>query len=189
MAVLAAGNGEHLFWIASRAAGILALLLASAAVGVGLAQGLHRRGRDLKAIHEALSVATIAAIVLHAVTLLGDGFLSPGIADLTIPFVSSYQRGWTTLGIVSGWAIIALGLSYYVRGRIGVARWRLIHRFTALAWIGALVHSLGEGTDAGQAWFLAAVGIAAAPALALLAQRLLTHPRPTVSSPQKRVHA
>jgi sulfoxide reductase heme-binding subunit YedZ len=180
---------EHVFWIASRAAGIVALLTASAAVGLGLAQGLRRNRRasapeaapsqlstllrapDLKSAHEALSLATIVAIVLHAAALLGDGFLHPSVADLTIPFLSGYQRLWTTLGIVSGWALIALGLSYYVRGRIGVARWRIVHRFTALAWLAALVHSIGEGTDAGQAWFLAAVGIAVAPPLVLLVRQ------------------
>jgi len=65
-----------------------------------------------------------------------------------------------------------LGLSYYMRARIGVQRWRRLHRFTALAWPLALAHSLGAGTDAGTAWFTAAVGIVAVPALALLAVRL-----------------
>jgi hypothetical protein len=106
----------HVFWIASRAAGILALLFSSAAVGAGLMQG-RGRGRDLRVVHEALSVATIAAIVFHGGILLADGFLHPGVADITIPFVSSYQRVWMTAGILSGWALILLGLSYYVRGR------------------------------------------------------------------------
>ena len=46
-------------------------------------------------------------------------------------------------------------------------RWRKLHRFTALAWLGGLVHSLGMGTDAGQLWFLAMMAIVAIPALAL----------------------
>lgn len=174
MTQLAVANGQHLFWIASRAAGIVALLLSSAAVGVGLTQGsrwLRGRGLDLRATHEALSLATLAALALHVVALFGDSFLSPSVADLTLPFVSSYQRGWTTLGIVSGWALPLLGLSYYARGRIGTARWRRLHRFTALAWLAAIVHSLGEGTDAGELWFLAAVGIAIAPPLVLLSVR------------------
>src|SRR4051794_2382820 len=131
---LATATGGHLFWIASRAAGILTLLLASAAVGVGLLQGSRfaKPGRNLKAIHEALSLATMGALVIHAVTLLGDGFMHPNVADLTIPFASSFKSFWTSLGIVSGWALILLGLSYYARQRIGVARWRTLHRFTAL---------------------------------------------------------
>jgi methionine sulfoxide reductase heme-binding subunit len=167
----------HVFWIASRAAGILALLFSSAAVGAGLMQG-RGRGRDLRVVHEALSIATIAAIVFHGGILLADGFLHPGVADITIPFVSSYQRVWMTAGILSGWALILLGLSYYVRGRIGVARWRKLHRFTALAWLVGLAHSLGEGTDAGQVWFLVMVGIAVVPALVLLLVRTLGGGRP-----------
>jgi methionine sulfoxide reductase heme-binding subunit len=174
----------HLFWIASRASGTVALLLSSAAVALGVMQGMRllpRAGRDLRPLHEALSLATMAAIAVHAATLLGDGYLSPSVADLTIPFVSSYQRGWTTLGIVAGWGLIALGLSYYHRARIGVALWRRLHRFTALFWLVGLAHSLGEGTDAGEAWFLLAVAIAVAPPLVLLLIRPINHLREGIS--------
>jgi succinate dehydrogenase hydrophobic anchor subunit len=63
----------HLFWIASRASGIAALLLSSAAVGVGLTMGgrlVKGRGLDLRAAHEALSLATLVAIVVHAVAVV-----------------------------------------------------------------------------------------------------------------------
>src|ERR671932_29057 len=173
-----AGITDHLFWITSRAAGTAALLLSSAAVCVGLLFGAKLvKGRpDLRHLHEALSLATIVALVVHAVSLLGDSFLSPSLADISIPFVSGYQRGWTTLGIVAGWALIALGLSYYVRGRIGQQRWKKLHRFTALAWIAGLVHSIGEGTDAGETWFVAATAIVVIPALVLLAVRHMGAP-------------
>lgn len=177
---------EHIFWITSRAAGTAALLLSSAAMCVGLLFGgkLVKGRPDLRHLHEALSLATIVALVVHAVSLLGDRFLSPSIADIAIPLVSGYQRGWTTLGIVAGWALIALGLSYYVRDRIGRQRWKTLHRFTALAWIAGIVHSLGEGTDAGTTWFLVATAVAVLPALALLAVRHLGTTQPKGSSPR-----
>ena len=172
--MLATAVTEHLFWITSRAAGTAALVLSSAGAAIGLLMGgrlLRGRTPDLRVVHEALSLATIVALVVHAVALLGDSFLSPSLADISIPFVSGYQRGWTTLGIVAGWALIALGLSYYVRDRIGQQRWRKLHRFTALAWIAGLAHALGEGTDAGETWFVAATAIVVIPALVLLAVR------------------
>ena len=165
---------QHLFWIASRAAGTAALLLSSAAVGVGLTMGgrlVKGRGLDLRAAHEALSLATLVAIVVHAGALLGDTYLKPSLTDLTIPFASGYKEPWMSIGSVAGWALLALGLSYYFRARIGAARWRRLHRWTALAWLAGIVHSLGEGTDAGQAWFLVAVAIAVIPALVLLVAR------------------
>jgi sulfoxide reductase heme-binding subunit YedZ len=167
---------EHLFWIVSRGAGIAALLLSSAAVALGLILSgrLGRsRLRDLRPLHEALSLATLAALVLHAGALLGDGYLSPSLADITIPFAIDYEPAWTGAGIVAGWLLLALGLTYYARARIGVQRWRRLHRFTALAWLLAIGHSLGAGTDAGRWWFLAACGIVVVPALALLAGRFL----------------
>src|SRR3954471_5310731 len=171
--MLAAAVTDHLFWITSRAAGTAALLLSSVAVCVGLLFGgkLVKGRPDLRHLHEALSLATIVALVVHAVALLGDNFLSPSLADISIPFVSGYQRGWTTLGIVAGWGLIALGLSYYVRDRIGQRRGRSLPRFTARAWLAGVAHSIGEGTDAGKAWFLAAVALAVVPALVLLVVR------------------
>ena len=86
--------------------------------------GRLTKGRlpDLKVTHEALSLATIAALLIHALALVGDGYLSPSLADVSIPFVWEYQRVWSTLGIVAGWSLIVLGLSYYARGRVGAAR-------------------------------------------------------------------
>jgi sulfoxide reductase heme-binding subunit YedZ len=168
--------GPHLFWITSRAAGTVSLVLASLAVSIGLMMStrlLKGRGTDLRATHEALSMAAIVALVIHAVSLLGDKYLHPSVLDITLPFVSGYKSVWMSLGIVSGWGLIALGLSYYWRARIGVARWRALHRFTALAWLGGLLHAVGMGTDAGQVWFMAMVAIVALPALVLLATRML----------------
>src|SRR6476659_7815967 len=125
-AVLATATGPHIFWITSRAAGTAALFLSSIGVCVGLllsGRFLRGKGADLRPLHEALSLATIAALVVHALSLLGDSYLSPSLADITIPFVSSYKTGWTSLGIIAGWALILLGPSYYLRQRIGQKRW------------------------------------------------------------------
>jgi sulfoxide reductase heme-binding subunit YedZ len=168
--------GEHLFWITSRAAGGAALLLASAAVAVGLMMGSKRQGsnkRDLRAIHEALSLTTLAMVVLHGVSLLGDSYLNPGVAGISIPFVGFYRPFWTGLGIIAGYGLAALGLTYYVRDRIGAARWRKLHRVTALFWVLAIVHTIGAGSDAAQLWFLLISGVMVVPAALLLALRWL----------------
>ena len=172
--MLATSAAPHLFWITSRAAGIVALVLASISVSVGLLMGgrLRKgRGPDLRVTHEALSLATLAAIAVHGLSLLGDSFMHPSLGDIAVPFLSSYKTFWTTTGIVAFWAMLVLGVSFYARTRIGVQRWRKLHRFTALAWVLGIVHSLGEGTDAGQAWFLALTAIAVLPAAALLIWR------------------
>lgn len=184
MTPLALATGEHLFWITSRAAGVTALLLASAAVGAGLMMGTKMvrgtRAGDLRVLHEVLSLGTMVALVIHAVSLLGDRFLNPSIADVSVPFATDYHRWWNALGLIGGWGLILLGLSYYARKWIGQARWRTAHRFTALAWLLGIGHSLGEGTDAGTTWFLALMAIAVLPPLGLLIARLAGVKRHTI---------
>jgi sulfoxide reductase heme-binding subunit YedZ len=174
----------HLLWITSRAAGSAALVLSSVGVSVGLLMGgkfVRGRGLELRGVHETISLATLVAIVVHAVALLGDGFFHPSLADITVPFASGYDTVWTTTGIVAGWSTLVLGLSFYARRRIGLSRWRSIHRFTVLAWWLGVVHSLGEGTDSGQTWFLAMTTIVVVPALLLFVARL-SSPRMTPTS-------
>lgn len=186
--ILATAVGPHLFWLTSRAAGIVALVLSSLSVCVGLLIGgriVKGHRQELRVTHEALSLATLAALVLHGLTLLGDGYLKPSLGDIAIPFLSGYRTLWTSMGIVAFWALAVLGLSYYVRTRIGVQRWRRLHRFAALAWILGLAHSLGEGTDAGQTWFLAMIALAVVPALLLLLSRLLDSAAAPHSTPAR----
>jgi sulfoxide reductase heme-binding subunit YedZ len=165
----------HLFWLTSRAASTTAMVLASATVGFGLVMGgrlIKGGGADRRALHEVLSLATMVAIAVHALALLGDKYLHPSLIDVTAPFVSSYKTLATSIGIVSGWGLIVLGLSYYVRRWVGHARWRMIHRFTLLVWLGGLVHTFTEGSDAGRSWFVALILLSAAPAVILLAVRV-----------------
>jgi methionine sulfoxide reductase heme-binding subunit len=172
---------SDLFWITSRAAGFASLILASLAVSLGLVMSLkllRKRGPDLLAIHEILSLSALVALVVHGVALLGDTSVRMSVADISVPFASGYQTFWTSTGIIAGWMLIVLGLSYYARRRIGTRRWRELHRWTALAWMLGVAHSLGEGTDAGQLWFLAMLAIVVIPAIALLLRRWWPSARP-----------
>jgi methionine sulfoxide reductase heme-binding subunit len=167
---------EHIFWITSRAAGGAALLLASAAVAVGLMLSAKRPAaskNDLRAIHEALSLTTLAMVALHGLSLLGDSYLHPGLAGIAVPFAGAYRPLWTGLGIVAGYGLAALGLTYYARDGIGTVRWRKLHRFVALFWVLAIVHTVGAGSDAAQVWFLLLSGAMIIPAASLLALRWL----------------
>ena len=123
---------EHAFWITSRAAGIVALLAASIAVALGLLMStpLRRRIPERGSCTRRRRGRRWCALVVHDVALLGDGYFKASVADITIPFLRGF---WMGLGIVAGWLFVILGLSYYIRGRIGPQRWRVLHRFTAVA--------------------------------------------------------
>lgn len=180
------GASSTLFWVLSRAAGTTAMVFASAAVGVGLVMGgklIKRGAADRRSLHEVLGLATMVAIAVHGLSLLGDTWLHPSLLDVTVPFFASYRTLPTAIGIIAAWGLIVLGLSFYLRRRIGTARWKMIHRFTAVAWLLGLVHTFAEGTDAGKLWFIALIGLTAAPALILLVVR---HARPGSPAPAPR---
>jgi sulfoxide reductase heme-binding subunit YedZ len=170
-------NG-HFWWLMSRSAGIVALLLIAASVLIGLALaarlgGPPRRRRALVALHEHAAVTGLAAIGLHGVALLGDGWLKPGLAGIAVPFVMDYRPLYTAAGIVAGYLGALLGLSFYVRRRIGGGRWRKLHRATPVVYVLALIHTIGAGTDTDTPWLSATLLVTAIAAAGLLAARLI----------------
>ncbi len=171
---------EFGWWLASRAAGVVALLCIAVSVGVGLAMAGQLRpawARTLMSVHQQTALVGLVAIAVHAITLLGDRFLSPSIGDITIPFTSAHDPLWTGLGVTGGWLAAILGLSYWLRNLIGPALWRRLHRATVLVYVLSVAHTLGAGTDASEPWMLVLLVATGAPILFLLLMRILT-PRP-----------
>src|SRR5215208_4236934 len=73
---------EFGWWLASRAAGILALLCIAASVGLGLAMaGRVARRPGLHALHQHTALIGLVAIAVHGITLLGDRHLAPSLGD------------------------------------------------------------------------------------------------------------
>ncbi len=171
------GVGDHAWWLASRASGLVALVLVTISVGIGLTMAgkLMRgpgRARTLVAIHEHTALAGLIAIAVHGITLLGDAFLRPGLAGIAIPGAIDYRPLWTGLGIVAGYLAAALGLSFYARRRIGARLWRRAHRLTIVVYALAVAHTLGSGTDASSPWLRAWLFLTAPPIAILLAIRM-----------------
>ncbi len=175
---------EYGWWLASRASGIVALILIALSVAIGLAmaaKAFRRPGlpRTLIAVHEHAALAALVAIAVHGITLLGDGFLRPGIAGIAVPFAMDHEPLFTGLGIIGGYLAAILGLTFYIRRRIGTRRWRNLHRLTPLVYVLGVVHTIGSGSDAGTAWMTAILIATGTPILYLGILRALpaTSPR------------
>src|SRR5205085_6605959 len=118
------------------------------------------------------------AIGVHGLAILADPWLQPGLPGVLIPLQAGYRPLAVAAGIVAAYGLGALGLSYYLRSRLGPARWRKLHRWTALFWVLAVIHGFTAGSDAGAPWFIGAVALVTAPAAALLVLRLLSRRPP-----------
>jgi ferredoxin-NADP reductase len=170
---------EFGWWLASRAAGVVALVCIAVSVGVGLAMAgrVSRRpglARTLLSVHQQTALVGLVAIAVHGITLLGDSFLSPSIGDVAIPFTSDHEPLWTGLGVTGGWLAAILGLSYWIRDRIGAGLWRRLHRATILVYVLSVAHTLGAGTDASEPWMRLLLIGTGAPILFLFVMRVLT---------------
>ena len=173
---------HQIFWLASRAFGIVAIVMLAMSVGLGLAMAgriVRRPGlpAKLKRYHEAFTLVTLGLIAAHAGVLLADGYLRPGLAGITLPFQMSYRPLWTGIGIIAGWIAAILGLSFYARRWIGAKTWRWLHRWTIAAYVLALAHVVGAGTDGRSPWMLAMLTILTAPIAFAFTYRVLPQPQ------------
>jgi len=177
------------WWIASRASGLVALVLVTAAVLLGLTLGgrMTRRpgmARVVKTLHEQTALAGLVAVAVHGLTLLGDGWLRPSLANLVAPFTLGYRPVFTGLGVIAAELVAVLALSFYARRRISPRRWRVAHRLTPLAYGLAVAHALGSGSDM-QGWVRLATLASVAPVGILLLERLRARPAARPSRPTR----
>ena len=167
---------DYGWWLASRSAGLVAYVLLSAAVLLGLAMALRigspRLRRGARGLHERLALLALGATAAHGLLLLADPWLRPGLRGLLVPFAADYRPLWTGLGVLAAYLAAGLSLTYYARRRLGVRRWRRAHRFIPVAWALAAVHVAGAGTDAVSLWLQVPLALSAALVLALLAERV-----------------
>jgi methionine sulfoxide reductase heme-binding subunit len=160
-------------WFASRATGVVALVLLTVVVVLGVA--VNRKGRlpglprfAVTSLHRAVSLLSVAFLAVHIATAIADPFVSIGIAASVIPFTSHYQPFWLGLGAVSVDLMLALVITSLLRGRIGRRTWRAVHWLAYASWPVAVAHSIGSGPDMWRGWLAwLTIGCAAAAVAAL----------------------
>ncbi len=143
-------------WMLARGSGVAAyLLLAGATIwGLLLASKVLDRSasaRDLTWVHESLSLAAVAATVVHMVSLWLEEFIDFDLRHLLIPGASSFRPVPVALGVVAFWALAVITPSFYLRNRIGQRAWRTLHFATFGCFLAAAIHGITAGTDTGRA--------------------------------------
>ena len=139
-------------WYASRATGVVSLLLLSLVMILGLV--VNRQGRlpglprfGVTSLHRSVSLLAVVFVAVHVITAIADPFVSIRIAAVVIPFTSRYEPFWLGLGAVSLDLIIALIVTSLARARIGRRTWRGLHWLAYASWPVAFAHSIGSSTD------------------------------------------
>jgi len=164
-------------WYASRATGVVTLLLLTAVLLLGIL--VNRQGRlpglpsfAVTGLHRNVSLLAVAFLAIHVITAIVDPYVTIGVAAAVLPFASAYKPFWLGLGAISLDLIAALILTSLARGRMSRRAWRGIHWLAYAAWPLAVVHSLGSSSDARSGLVLGVLAGCVLAVTAALAWRL-----------------
>jgi Ferric reductase like transmembrane component len=151
--------GPSPLWYATRATGVVALVLLTATIVLGVVGTARfetpRWPRVLTAgLHRSLSLLTVAFVAAHVLTTVLDSYAPIGWISAIIPFSSPYRTFWLSLGTIACDLLLAVVITSLLRVRLGYPAWRAVHWLSYASWPVALWHGLGTGTDSRLPWLL-----------------------------------
>jgi methionine sulfoxide reductase heme-binding subunit len=145
-------NSHTVLWYASRATGVVSLLLLTAVMLLGLL--VTRQGRlpglprfAVTGLHRNLSLLSVAFVAVHVVSAVADGYVKIPLTAAVIPLASSYERLWLGLGAVSLDLMLAAAVTSLLRRHLSRRVWRAVHLTAYLSWPVAWFHSVFASGD------------------------------------------
>jgi methionine sulfoxide reductase heme-binding subunit len=116
----AVSAGPSPLWFVTRATGLVALVLLSACVVLGILINVRfaspRWPRFLTAgLHRNFSLLVLMFVVAHVVTTVADSYTAIRWRDAVIPFVSVYRPLWLGLGAIAFDLLLALAATSLLR--------------------------------------------------------------------------
>lgn len=166
-------------WYAARAGGIVAYILLTIVVLLGLQMSSKRKlpGWPRIAIEDVHRFASFAAgsfVVIHIVAIAIDSYLPFSLPSLVVPFIARYRPAWVGVGIVAAELMLAVAIANRMRGRIlSYDAWRKTHYATFAVWTAATIHGIASGTDRSTAWLIALALVSTAAVATLTARRIM----------------
>lgn len=148
-------NGGVWSYSLSQAVGWAALSWSWLTILLGVSLPIWTRQRrprlrvSVEQLHRSTSLTVVGLMIAHALLLSWDK-MGDSLMTEFIPWTSSYLPGRfpQTLGILSFYLAVLLGLNFYFRKAMGPQTWRLLHRyFIPAVYILAVWHTFTYGSD------------------------------------------
>jgi predicted ferric reductase len=184
-----AGPEPKAYWYLSRSSAFVAygLLWASMMFGLLMTSKLAPiwpGGPTTFELHQHTGLLGIGFAIFHGLILLGDHYIGFTITQVLLPFATKgYHPLWVGLGQLGLYLMALVGLSVYLRPKIGQPLWRAIHFLSFLTFGLAFAHGIGSGTDTSTLWaqgFYLTTGLSI---LVLLVYRVRTTIRRKATAP------
>ena len=170
-----------LVWYTTRATGVVAIVLLSVSVVLGILTTTRAKSRSLPGfavseLHNRISLLAAIFIALHVLTAIIDTFVPIGIVAAIVPFTSSYRPLSVAVGTVAFDLLVAVCVSSALRHRLPARSWRAVHWLVYASWPLAFIHGIVMGTDLRFGWMQIVSAICGASVLGAVGWRLLANP-------------
>jgi predicted ferric reductase len=175
--VAVADNASTWAWYFARATGMVALVLLTGVIVLGVL-GPLRVSTELwprfaiRTVHRDLALLTLLVVAIHVITITADTYVSVPLSAAVLPFGSSYSPLWTGLGALAFDLMVALVVTSLLRNRLGFRTWRFVHWSAYAAWPLAVAHGIATGTDSNAGWALATTIVCVAAVAIAVAMRV-----------------
>jgi predicted ferric reductase len=152
------GPEPKAYWYLARSSAWVAygLLWLSMVFGLLMTNKLARAwpgGPTAFDLHQHTSLLGLAFALFHGLILLGDRYIQASLAHVLLPFAyTGFNPVAVGLGQIALYGLALVGLSFYVKERIGRRMWRLIHFVSFLVFGLALIHGIAAGSDSVSPW-------------------------------------
>ncbi len=167
---------NNLPWYITRAAAITAyiLLFLQIVMGESMASGVaYKFITPPRAwlVHKYLGISFAVALLTHIGSLLFDNLLPFSLADVLIPFHTSYQPFFAAFGTVGMYLVLIVMVSSLVGRWQRSAWWRTLHFLVYPLFVLAIAHGFFIGTDSRSVFMLWLYGVTGAIFVLLLLHR------------------
>jgi len=162
------------WWYLARSTGIVATVLAAAALIWGFFFSARATGKRLRPawwldLHNWLGGLAFAFTVVHVLAVFADSDLGMGVKQIFVPGASATQTWAMTFGVIAMYLVAVVSLSSIQRVRRAMPRkvWHAVHLLSVPMVVLAVLHGYQSGSDALTSAFKAGlvitVGLAVYP--------------------------
>ena len=149
---------EQVWWHLTRASANVSwvLIVLSILWGVLLATRVLKpndRPAWLRDIHTWMGGLSVVFAGIHMVTLILDTYVTFTIADVLVPFASSWKPLPVAIGILAFWMLVAVQATSLMIKKMSRVAWRRVHMLSYLVFATSVVHALSAGSDIGTRLF------------------------------------
>lgn len=167
-------------WYLNRGTGIVLLVVLTTSTVLGVLALGQRSGRRVprfvtQALHRNLALLAVVALTVHVFSAVLDSFVDIRWWQAIIPVGATYQPRWLGLGALALDLTVVVVITSLVRSRLNHRTWHIVHLLSWAAWLLAVAHSIGIGTDlrGGTGWAVAPTVACVAAVVAAAALRLV----------------